>query len=108
MGPHEVLWPVPPYDKKAITRAWWYCLHCRHSAPSLHSAQTHVKNSHLSVDVDDKPVQGEDYTNGDHLLVLIARWETWSLTAADRFAKQLDSLRGADDFELEVGDGVPE
>lgn len=69
--------------------------------------ENHVRVQHVQ-DRDLAINEGEDFTNGDHLLILIGRWEQWSLIQVDRFAVQLASLRGADDFELEVGDGLPD
>lgn len=98
---------VPPYEPQTINRMWWYCLHCRHQEITEYQTKAHVKTQHAGGDPDFEVAKGEDYTNGDHLHILIDRWREWSLTVADRFVLALDSLRGADDFELEVGEGLP-
>lgn len=104
----EVPRPIPNYDRKSLASDWWYCLYCRQPFPSEYSAKTHVRQHHYGGDSEAEAVKGEDYTNGTHLRILMDRWDAWSLTAVDRFHLQLESLRGADDFAQEVGDGVPE
>ena len=94
--------PVPPYDRNQIGGLWWYCLHCRYSAQIENSVFAHCRSQH---DVFE-PVKSEDYTNGHHLRILIDRWDQWSLLAVDRFALALESLRGADDLVVDVGDGL--
>lgn len=98
--------PVPPYRREQVATAWWYCLYCCQSQPSRQAIETHVR-----IHVQDREVsinEGEDYTSGAHLKVMIERWESWSLAAADRFARALDSLGGVDDFAFEVGMGLPD
>lgn len=95
---------VPPYGRQNIHRQWWYCLYCRQQTVLEADIRVHVRAAHMEPDVN--PEKGEDYTNGDHLFILLDRWEKYSLLAADHFVTQLDSLRGADDFVFEVGEGV--
>jgi hypothetical protein len=98
--------PVPPYGNN-VSSQWWYCLYCRHAQPTEYQIVTHVKHVHYN-DPTTTVIHGEDYTNGMHLRVMRRRWEEWSMLAIDRFSNHVASLRGADDFELEVGDGIPE
>ena len=98
---------VPSYAREQVGRSWWYCLQCCHSAPLEATMRAHVRRVHETPEESDLFV-GSDYTSGDHLLILMSRWEAWSLESANRFARELESLRGADDFEFEVGEGIPE
>ena len=64
----------------------------------------HCRSQHYCFEA----VKGEDYTNGNHLRVMMQRWDEWSLLAVDKFALALDSLRGADDLIVDVGEGLPD
>lgn len=99
--------PVPPYPFDQVRPAWYYCLHCRRGESTEAGIKQHIVMSHGFGDML-LVVLGEDYTNGTHLKILADRWDAWSLSAIDRFHNQVESLRGADDFELEVGNGLPE
>ena len=95
---------VPNYDRKQVAGTWWYCLHCRHALAQESSIQAHVRSVHE----EPEGTKGEDYTNGIHLRVMMQRWDEWSLLAVDRFALSLDSLRGAEDLLVDIGEGLPE
>ena len=96
--------PVPAYDRRQAAATWWYCLHCIHASVAEGNIRTHTKNQHDLFE----PIQGEDYTNGHHLRILLKRWDDWSLLAVDKFTLALDSLRGADDLIIDAGDRLPD
>lgn len=102
----EAAKPVPDYGSN-VASTWYYCLYCKHAQPTEYQMASHVRYAHYAGE-DTAIVLGEDFTNGSHLRILKQRWDEWSLLAANKFHRQVESLRGADDFELEVGDGVPE
>lgn len=97
--------PVPPYGDDIHSR-WYYCLHCKHYQAAEYSMVSHVRTQHSGGDPEFAIIEGEDYTNGTHLRIMQYRWLNWSRQTADAFVTHLDSLRGADDFAFEVGDGV--
>ena len=95
---------VPNYEAETISGAWYYCLDCKHALATASSMRTHCRGVHLT----EYPDEGEDFTNGTHLKIMLARWTEWSLLAVDSFAVAVESLRGADDLIHEIGDGFKE
>lgn len=84
--------------------SYWYCLDCDQYRMDSYSIRVHCHATH-DVDV---PTNGIDYADGGQVYLMRHRRMEWEAEAAERFRPFVASLRGADDFALEVGDGLPD
>jgi len=92
-----------PQYKEEVQQRRWYCLHCPDWRLDENSIVTHVRVNHEA-----EPIAGEDFAMGSQILLLQIRRGQWEREERERFAQRLESLRGADDFEFEVGPGTKE
>lgn len=92
---------LPTYPSE-ILQERWYCFHC-----SQHRIDANSLLLHLSAHHDIRnPMRGEDYGDGDLVAGLYVQRYVWETEMDHRFKRQMDSLRGANDFvlEAELGD----
>lgn len=78
-----------------------YCRHCVFTSHERERMEVHLKGSHKIEEWQVK--QGRDFVWGRDLIKERLDREFAAGLAAERFAKQLDALGGADDFVFEAG-----
>lgn len=100
----EPLRPPAEIDTNAVTQTRFYCLECGADRYSEGDIRTHVRTAHG----EETPMNGVEYARGSHVLLMWLRWNQWSQREMERFSIILESLRGGDDFLVEVGDGLPD
>lgn len=91
---------LPTYPGEVYENRW-YCLHCPQHRTDANSIRIHLGASH---DIE-YPAPGADYGDGEMVSLLQRQRIAWEREVPERFAVELESLRGADDFAFEVGEG---
>jgi hypothetical protein len=92
---------LPNYGHAPLPQNW-YCLHCDQWRGDANGLHVHMKATH-DVHVAHR---GADYADGSAVQLMILQRKEWVESVPDVFARALDSLRGAEDFEFEVGAGA--
>lgn len=96
--------PRKPFDYGvSIYPHHWYCLHCNQWRTTSGTLNVHLDSTHGIKGAE--RVQGVDFAMGDQIIDKVERRLLWEAKQPDIFARQLDSLLGAEDFVYEVGSG---
>ena len=83
--------PIPPEKMQDL-----FCAHCGADRGSINDMLAHLRVTHK----EERPVSGVDFLSGASVI----RQQREQAAEVERFGRNIDSIRGADDFLLECGD----
>ena len=89
---------LPTYPAEVVYGRY-YCFLCDQHRLDANSMRAHSTATH-DIEI---PAPGVDYGDGEQVIFIQRQRALWEDGASQRFALELESLRGSDDFVFEAG-----